>query len=70
MDKFFLKSKTTWGAILLLAPVVSKICGYDMSAEVIEQINTSLGELLTAIGAVLAIFGIRTADTQLTIKPK
>lgn len=68
MNKFWLKSKTTWGALLILAPTVAQIFGYDMSAEVVERLNTNLADLVQTIGVILGLFGIRMADGKLSFK--
>lgn len=57
--KSWLTSKTLWSVLVMLAPMLSKLVGFDISA--------TLADLLTIAGAVGAIYGRVTATKQLVL---
>ena len=59
--KSWLQSKTLWSILVMLAPMISKFCGFDFGA--------TLNDILTIAGASGAIYGRATAKQQLS-KPK
>ena len=48
-----LASKTIWGAIISLASVASMLLGVDISAELINEIQTSLQGIVSAVGILI-----------------
>lgn len=60
MNKFFLKSKTVWGVILMLLPVLPAIgaaVGFTVGTEDTALITEAGDALLQSIGAVLTLYG-------------
>lgn len=56
--KSWIQSKTIWAVLVTLAPVISKLAGFDVDA--------TLADILTIAGAVGAIYFRVTASTKLT----
>jgi|TARA_B110000908_G_scaffold88114_1_gene105056 hypothetical protein len=57
MNKFFLKSKTLWGVIVTLLPVLLPILGVTF-AEGSESLITETGDaFVQLLGAALAVYG-------------
>ena len=75
-EKIFLKSKTIWGWVVMMAasaaPVFGPILGVDVDAAEINQVGTSVTEWLTAtgavVGSVMIIVGRFTAKAPVTLK--
>jgi hypothetical protein len=60
--KSWLQSKTIWSVLVMLAPLISKMAGFDVDA--------TLTDVLTIVGAAGAIYGRITASKQLAVKTK
>ena len=60
--KSWLTSKTVWSVLVMLAPVLSKLVGFDIDA--------TLTDILTIVGAIGAIYGRATATQKLSFKLK
>lgn len=60
--KSWLTSKTIWSVLVMLAPVLSKLAGFDIDA--------TLTDLLTIAGAIGAIYGRVTATKKLSLSFK
>lgn len=56
--KSWIQSKTIWAVLVTLAPVISKLAGFDVDA--------TLADILTIAGAVGAIYFRVTASTKLS----
>lgn len=60
--KSWLQSKTLWSVLVMLAPLASKMAGFDVDA--------TLTDILTIVGAIGAIYGRVTASKKLNFKLK
>jgi len=60
--KSWLQSKTLWSVLVMLAPLISRMAGFDVSA--------TLTDILTIAGAVGAIYGRINATQKLSLKLK
>ena len=58
--KSWLQSKTVWSILVMLAPLLTKMLGFDVDA--------TLTDILTIAGAVGAIYGRATASKKLSFK--
>ena len=58
--KSWLTSKTIWSVLVMLAPFLSKLVGWD--------VDSTLTDILTIVGAVGAIYGRVTATKKLSFK--
>ena len=75
MEKFFLKSKTVWGIIILAFPQVLALLGVPWNPESTEELNAIVllilnhgQETATGIGALLAFWGRVTAKKAITVR--
>lgn len=64
-EKFVLRSKTIWGAIITAIPTVVLALGWDLGDP--EVIAGWGNEIIVAIGAILAIYGRITAKGPLNL---
>ena len=55
--KSWIESRTIWSVLVMLAPVLSKLLGFD--------VNATLADILTISGAVSAIYFRITAKSTL-----
>ena len=55
--KSWIQSKTIWAALVVLAPIITKLVGFD--------VDTVLADILTIAGAAGAIYFRITASTKL-----
>lgn len=55
--KSWIQSKTIWAVLVTLAPIISKLAGFDVDA--------TLTDILTIAGAAAAIYFRITASTKL-----
>lgn len=76
-EKWFALSRTIWGMILMAAPVILPMVGFDWTPEkaaALEEAATQWETLLVAgsgfIGAILVVVGRQGAKSKLTILPK
>lgn len=60
--KSWIQSKTIWSIIVMLAPVISKMAGFDVDA--------TLNDLLTIVGAGAAIYFRIKASEKLKMSIK
>lgn len=69
MNKFFLKSRTIWGILLMIAPQVMELMGFEWGTADTQQM-VALGEgVATMAGALLALHGrLRIGDLRLLTK--
>ena len=58
--KSWLQSKTLWSVLVMVAPLISKLAGFDVDA--------TLTDILTVVGAAGAIYGRVTATKKLAGK--
>lgn len=67
--KFALKSKTVWGAIVMIVGMLAPMFGWDWWQAMQDQIGTmfQLGWQFVAAGLVL--WGRFTADKKITVSP-
>jgi len=74
MDKWFLRSKTIWGAIIAAAPGLSQAFGWDVSAgelaEAGSRMSAVLDSLQALVGVVLIVWGRNTARGTVALMPK
>lgn len=59
--KSFLRSKTIWGAVIAVAPPVLNLLGYSVTGADVAQVSGSIDSIVTAVGALLAVYGRVTA---------
>ena len=75
-SKFFLKSKTVWGVLVAFAPALLAAVGIDIEADVgqldgaVKMLLDAFNQLNEAIGGLLIVFGMRNAETSLSLLPK
>lgn len=55
--------KTYLGAFLALAPSLASLFGFELSPLFSEQFSALLAEIITVVGAILAIYGRARAET-------
>jgi hypothetical protein len=65
-QKWFLQSKTIIGVLIMLLVQLAPLLGFQFTNEDGEQVIKHLDAILTAIGALLAIWGRWTASEPLT----
>ncbi len=75
MDKFFLRSKTIFGALILLINPLLALFGIeplaaDQVAGMGDQIVVVLDSLNEIVGLVLVVWGRVSAKSSLTLLPK
>jgi len=61
--KNWLQSKTIWGIIIVLLPVISQFLGFDVSTEVGETYES----LIQIAGTALSLYGRWKANTAIVI---
>ena len=61
--KSFLASKTIWGLIILVAPAISSLLGFDVSTEV----GGTWESIIEIIGLVLGIYGRWKANGAIVV---
>ena len=69
MDKFFLTSKTVWGAFLAVAPTILPMFGMSFGADDVTFINSQIDAIMTGVGGLLALYGRVKAVTGLKMLP-
>ncbi|MFD2237054.1 hypothetical protein [Aureimonas populi] len=57
MTKNWYRSKTIWGAGIAFAGAVASLFGVEASTEANEALSQALTNAVSAVGALLAIFG-------------
>ena len=62
--KNILKSKTIYGVLLILAPIISKYLGFDVSEDLHELVEIAI----QAIGGGFAVYGRIKAKHELVVK--
>ena len=65
--KSFTTSKTIWGAVIVLIPVAANLLGVNISGDDIAALGGHLDAIITAGGAVLAIYGRIKATSALKL---
>jgi hypothetical protein len=63
--KSLLASKTVWGGIIVVLSVVASMVGYTISAEDQVALTSFVGEAITLVGGLLAIWGRVTATKKI-----
>ena len=63
--KGFFQSKTVWGALIAIAPPVASLFGYDIGKDDVAGFQTHLDSIITAVGALIAMYGRVTATTKI-----
>lgn len=61
--KNFLQSKTIWGVMILLSPVISNLVGFDVSTEIGESYEI----IIEVIGSLLALYGRWKANGSIAV---
>jgi len=56
-DKFFLKSKTIWGVIVMALPALLPVLGISLGADDTALITATGDQVMTAIGGLIAVYG-------------
>lgn len=59
--KNWFQSKTIWGIVIALLPVLSNLAGFDIG----ESIGDTYTEVISIVGSVLAIYGRWKANGQI-----
>jgi hypothetical protein len=57
VQKFFLKSKTVWGVIVMALPTLLPVLGVNLGQDETALITSTGDQFVTAIGGLLAIYG-------------
>jgi hypothetical protein len=63
--KGLLASKTVWGGIIVVLSVVASMVGYTITAEDQVALTSFVGEAITLVGGLLAIWGRVTATKKI-----
>lgn len=66
MNKYYLKSKTIWGIIVMILPVLLPLLGVSLGADDTALITDAGDKVMIAIGAVLATYGRIKATEDLS----
>ena len=56
-EKFFLKSKTIWGIIVMIIPSLGPLLGISFGADEAALITQTGDSVISAFGALLATWG-------------
>ena len=56
-EKFFLKSKTIWGVVVMAMPALLPVFGVTLGATETALITETGDKVMTAIGALIAVYG-------------
>ncbi len=67
MDKFFLKSKTIIGVLMMLITNLGPFIGISFGAEDAAMVSANIDAIITAVGALLATWGRATANTSIKL---
>lgn len=67
-NKWFLKSKTLWGVIIMALPGLLQVFGVSLTADEHAALGQMGDKVLEALGAALAIYGRFVAGGSLTLK--
>lgn len=67
-QKFFLKSKTVWGILIMAAPQVASLAGVDFSVGDANELDAHVQTIATAVGGLLAFTGRKTASAGITFR--
>ena len=65
--KFFLKSKTVWGLIIVAAPQIALLFGFEWGPEDNANLASVGNSIASLAGVVLAYWGRKTATEGITI---
>ena len=57
MNKYFLKSKTIWGIIVMALPALLPVLGLSLTPDDTTLITQTGDSVMTAIGGILAVYG-------------
>ncbi len=68
-SKFILQSKTIWGVVILVLPVILPMFGIEFGADAIGESTVAFNSLITLVGAVLAVYGRFKATTAISVAP-
>lgn len=66
--KWFLKSKTVWGAIVATAPIWLKAVGVDIGEDNLGLLSKYGNDILGVIGTGLVLYGRFKANTGAPVK--
>jgi hypothetical protein len=70
--KAWWESKTIWGIIIAVVPVIASMFGYDLQSLVVDNVNDTVqtgnsiwNEVITVVGVVVAWWGRVKARTKI-----
>jgi len=63
-SKFFMKSKTIIGALLVFLPMILPALGVSINPDALTLFSGSMDQLIQGIGGVITAWGIRDAATE------
>jgi uncharacterized membrane protein len=66
-NKFFMKSMTVWGILIMAAPQVAILLGIDFTAADAAEADGHVQTIITAIGGLLAVIGRVRAKQGLSV---
>ncbi len=77
IQKWILKSKTFWGAVVMaattLVPAFGHMIGIDATAQDVQNIGNSITDVITAVGTavgfVMVVLGRMQAEGKATLTP-
>lgn len=70
IDKFFLKSKTVLGILVVLVMGIAPKFGFSFSHEDGAMVSSAFDAITIALGGLLTLYGRDTATTKLRFKPQ
>ena len=68
-SKFTLLSKTVQGALVFATPAILNWIGVEMTEASSAMLSDAVTALIQSIGLSWGLYGLRTAKTDLTLKP-
>lgn len=66
-NKFFMKSMTIWGILIMAAPQIALLFGFDFTAADAAEADGHVQTIITAVGGLLAAIGRIRAKQGLSI---
>lgn len=66
-NKFFMKSMTVWGILIMAAPQLATLFGFDFTAADAAEADGHMQTIITAVGGIIAFIGRIKAKQGLSV---